>query len=176
MVLLSQNDKQSQNYKYTETTFLFSGQKTIGTFFEKLIKTTENKMGLMPIILTALGIFITIAGTVLLISFIFYKLKPQKKPYIEIRNEKPRVAQKTYYTVPVYETPVKTKDYRPAAKQSIRYSKETRFEVLNEQRPRYMQNAEAKMFTMDNRNYLGKNVYDFYSDEFNEGRFNTVAI
>lgn len=137
----------------------------------------ETKMGLMPIIFTALSIFVAAAVVILLVSYILYKLRPEKKPYIEIPAEKIRVeAPKPYYAVPVYETPVRKPVQKPVAKQKIRYNDINRFEVLNQQKPRYMQSNEARTFTTIRESIPQKSIYEYYSNGYNESGFRTAGL
>lgn len=133
-------------------------------------------MGLMPIIFTALTIFIVSTAVILLISYIMYKMKPSNKPYLEIKKDKPVLnPPKSYYAVPVYTaSPRKTRT--PAPRPKIRYNDVNRFEVLNQPKPVYMQSSEARPFIAEKQNLPSKNIYEFYSNDFNEGNFRAVTL
>jgi|GEM_PF-5422052 len=132
-------------------------------------------MGLMPIIFTALVIFIISSAVILLISYILYKIRPKQKPYIEISTQKPAAeVKKPYYTIPVYEQPVRKPVQRSVNRKPIRYSDVNRFEVLNQQKPRYMQSTEVRSFTAA-RDIPQQNIYAYYSNGYNDQEFRTVT-
>lgn len=133
-------------------------------------------MGLMPIIFTALSIFVAATVIILIVSYVMYKLRPKQKPYIEIKAEKaPAEIRKPYYSVPVYEHPVHKAPQKQPAKQRIRYNNVNRFEVLNQQKPRYMQTNETRTFAATREIAAEKNIFEYYSDGF-EGGFKTVTL